>query len=119
MITSALLVPIGVFAVVNTRSDAIAIGAISLIAFAFQSWIVNVLTLPSDCFPRQDVGAVAGIGGMSAGIASILFTLLVGWIVDNFSYTPVYVLVGLMGPLGAALFLLIMKRIERVEVSPA
>jgi MFS transporter, ACS family, hexuronate transporter len=114
MITSALLIPIGVFAVVNTTSDAIAIAAISIIAFAFQSWIVNVLTLPSDCFPRQDVGSVAGIGGMAAGIASILFTLLVGWMVDNFSYTPVYLLVGLMGPLGAALFLLIMKRIERV-----
>jgi ACS family hexuronate transporter-like MFS transporter len=104
MITSALLIPVGVFAVVSTRSDAVAIAAISVIAFAFQSWIVNVLTLPSDCFPRQDVGSVAGIGGMAAGIASILFTLLVGWIGDNFSYTPVYVLVGLMGPLGATLF---------------
>jgi MFS transporter, ACS family, hexuronate transporter len=119
MLASIALVPIGVFAVVTTGSDAIAIAAISLIAFAFQSWIVNVLTLPSDCFPRQDVGSVAGIGGMSAGIASILFTLLVGWIVDNFSYTPVYVLVGLMGPFGALLFILIMKRIERVETSPA
>jgi MFS transporter, ACS family, aldohexuronate transporter len=114
MITSALLVPLGVFAVVTTTSDAIAIAAISVIAFAFQSWIVNVLTLPSDCFPRQDVGSVAGVGGMAAGIASILFTLLVGWIVDNFSYTPVYVLVGLMGPIGATLFMLVMKRIERV-----
>jgi ACS family hexuronate transporter-like MFS transporter len=117
MITSALLIPLGVFAVVSTRSDAVAIAAISIIAFAFQSWIVNVLTLPSDCFSRKDVGSVAGIGGMAAGIASILFTLLVGWIVDNFSYTPVYVLVGLMGPLGAMLFLLIMKRIERVPES--
>jgi ACS family hexuronate transporter-like MFS transporter len=74
-----------------------------------------VLTLPSDCFPRQDVGSVAGIGGMAAGIASICFTLLVGWIVDNFSYRPVYMIVGAMAPLGALLFLLIMRRIERVE----
>jgi ACS family hexuronate transporter-like MFS transporter len=119
MVTSALLVPLGVVAVVTTASDAIAIAAISLIAFAFQSWIVNVLTLPSDCFPKQDVGSVAGIGGMSAGIASMMFTLLVGYLVDNFSYTPVYVIVGIMGPLGAMLFLLIMKRIERVPPRPA
>ena len=119
MFTSALLIPIGVFAVVNTNSDAVAIAAISLIAFAFQSWIVNVLTLPSDCFPRKDVGSVAGIGGMAAGIASIGFTLLVGWIVDNFSYTPVYIIVGIMGPLGALVFLLIMRRIERVDESAA
>ena len=115
MVTSALLIPVGVFAVVNTTSDAVAIGAISLIAFAFQSWIVNVLTIPSDTFPKQDVGSVAGIGGMAAGIASMAFTLLVGWLVDNYSYTPVYVIVGLMGPIGAMLFLLIMRRIERVE----
>jgi MFS transporter, ACS family, hexuronate transporter len=117
MITSALLVPIGVATVVTTRTDAAAIAAISLIAFAFQSWIVNVLTLPSDCFPKQDVGSVAGIGGAAAGIASILFTLLVGYLVDNFSYTPVFVIVGVMGPLGAGLFLLIMRRIERVAGS--
>jgi ACS family hexuronate transporter-like MFS transporter len=119
MITSAFLIPLGVAAVVTTTSDTVAIAAISLIAFAFQSWIVNVLTLPSDCFPKQDVGSVAGIGGMSAGIASMLFTLLVGYLVDNFSYTPVYAIVGIMGPLGAILFLSIMKRIERVPSQPA
>jgi ACS family hexuronate transporter-like MFS transporter len=117
MITSALMIPLGVFLVVNTRSDALAITAISIIAFAFQSWIVNVLTLPSDCFPKQDVGSVAGIGGMAAGIASIFFTMLVGWIVDNFSYTPVYLLVGMMGPIGAAVFLVTMRKIERVPAA--
>ena len=114
MLTSAFLVPVGVAAVVGTRSDAMALAGISLIAFCFQSWIVNVLTIPSDCFPKQDVGSVAGIGGTAAGIASIGFTLLVGWIVDNFSYTPVYLIVGAMGPVGATLFFLIIRRIERV-----
>ena len=114
MMTSAFLVPVGVALVVGTRSDAFALAGISIIAFCFQSWIVNVLTIPSDCFPRQDVGSVAGIGGTAAGIASICFTLLVGWIVDNFSYTPVYLIVGAMGPVGAIAFFTIMRRIERV-----
>jgi MFS transporter, ACS family, hexuronate transporter len=114
MLTSAFLVPVGVALVVGTRSDALALTGISIIAFCFQSWIVNVLTIPSDCFPRQDVGSVAGIGGTAAGIASICFTLLVGWIVDNFSYTPVYLIVGAMGPTGALAFFAIMRRIERV-----
>ena len=52
--------------------------------------------------------------GTAAGIASMLFTLLVGYIVDRFSYTPVFILVGIMGPLAAVLFLTIMRRIERV-----
>lgn len=114
MLTSAFLLPAGVAAVVGSTGDTIALAGISLIAFCYQSWIVNVITIPSDCFPKQDVGSVAGIGGTAAGIASILFTLLVGWIVDNFSYTPVYLLVGAMGPIGAILFFVIIRRIERV-----
>jgi ACS family hexuronate transporter-like MFS transporter len=96
----------------------VVIGSISLVAFAFQSWIVNIHTIPSDTFPAQDVGSVFGIGGTSAGIASMLFTLLVGYIVDRMSYTPVFIMVGIMGPLAAALFLLIMGKIERVSDRP-
>lgn len=114
LIASSLLVPLGVLMVVNAKSDAIAIAGISIIAFGFQSWIVNIHTLPSDCFPKQDVGSVFGIGGTAAGIASMVFTLLVGYIVDRFSYTPVFIIVGLMAPLAAILLLAIMRRIERV-----
>jgi ACS family hexuronate transporter-like MFS transporter len=114
LVVSAILVPVGVAAVVTARTDAVAIAGISLIAFAFQSWIVNIHTIPSDCFPKQDVGSVFGIGGTAAGISSMLFTLLVGYLVDRFSYTPVFILVGLMGPLALLLFLAIMRTIERV-----
>ena len=118
LVISMALVPVGVAGIVGTQSNAVAIAAISLIAFAFQSWIANIHTIPSDCFPKQDVGSVFGIGGTAAGIASMLFTLLVGAVVDRFSYTPVYIMVGVMGPLGATLFLLIMRRIERVTDAP-
>jgi ACS family hexuronate transporter-like MFS transporter len=108
------MIPVGVAMIVLTRADTLAIAGISVIAFSFQSWIANIHTIPSDCFPKQDVGSVFGIGGTAAGISSMLFTLLVGYVVDHFSYTPVYVMVGVMGPLGATLFVLIMRRIERV-----
>ncbi len=112
--TSALLVPLGVLGVVTATSNAMVIASISMIAFAFQSWIVNIHTIPSDTFPKQDVGAVFGIGGTSAGIASMLFTLLVGYVVDRWSYTPVFIMVGVMAPLAGLLFFGIMRRIERV-----
>jgi ACS family hexuronate transporter-like MFS transporter len=114
MFSSAAAIPLAVMAIVGSESNTVIIAAISVIAFAFQSWIVNVHTIPSDCFPKQDVGSAFGIGGTAAGIASMLFTLLVGYIVDRYSYYPVYVMVGLMAPLAAILFLLIMRKIERV-----
>jgi ACS family hexuronate transporter-like MFS transporter len=114
LIVSSLLVPVGVLGVVTASSNTVVIASISVIAFAFQSWIVNVHTIPSDCFPKQDVGSVFGIGGTAAGIASMLFTLLVGYVVDHFSYTPVFIMVGVMAPLAAVLLFSIMTRIERV-----
>lgn len=114
LLPSAALIPLGVGVIVTTDSDAVIIAAISLIAFAFQSWIVNVHTIPSDTFPKQDVGSVFGIGGVAAGVASMLFQPLIGSIADRGSYTPVYVMVGCMAPLAAILFLAIMRRIERV-----
>lgn len=120
MFSSAAAIPLAVMAIVGSESNTVIIAAVSVIAFSFQSWIVNVHTIPSDCFPKQDVGSAFGIGGTAAGIASMLFTLLVGYIVDRYSYYPVYVMVGLMAPLAAILFLLIMRKIERVPaVVPA
>jgi ACS family hexuronate transporter-like MFS transporter len=115
LLPSAALVPIGAAIIVTAASDAVIIGAVSLIAFAFQSWIVNVHTIPSDTFPKQDVGSVFGIGGVAAGVASMLFQPLVGLMADRGSYTPVFVMVGAMAPLAAILFLAIMRRIERVS----
>ena len=55
-----------------------------------------------------------GVGGVAAGVASMLFQPLVGALADRGSYTPVFVIVGCMAPLAAVLFLAIMRRIERV-----
>lgn len=119
MFAHITLAPLGVLLLLSTTSDAAALTAISMIAFGFQGWIVNVLTLPSDCFPRADVGAVAGIGGAAAGTASMGFTLLVGWVVDRYSYQPVFIMVAVMGVVGALGWLSIMRRIERVpEFTP-
>jgi ACS family hexuronate transporter-like MFS transporter len=113
MLVSALLMPIGVISVF-TKSDVIALAAISVAAFSFQSWIINVITLPSDCFSAKYVGSVAGLGGTAAGLGSMLMMLLVGYLVDYFSYTSVFILIGSLGPLGALALFSIVKKIERV-----
>jgi ACS family hexuronate transporter-like MFS transporter len=50
------------------------------------------LTLPSDLFQPEIVGTVTGLSGLAAGLVSTLFTLLVGTLVDHFSYLPAFVL---------------------------
>lgn len=113
MFVGAFLMPAGMVAVF-TESNALAIAGISMTVFAFQLFNINLLTTPSDCFPKRYVGSVAGIGGTAAGVGSMIFTLLVGYLVDTFSYTPVFVAVSLFGPIGAVIILTVMKKIERV-----
>jgi ACS family hexuronate transporter-like MFS transporter len=50
------------------------------------------LTLPSDLFPPEIVATVTGLSGLAAGLAGAGFTILVGVLVDHFSYVPAFVL---------------------------
>jgi ACS family hexuronate transporter-like MFS transporter len=69
--------------------------SLALICFAlfgYASWSTMGLTLPSDLFPAEVVGSVTGLSGLAAGLTGTLFTLLVGFLVDHFSYLPAFVL---------------------------
>lgn len=60
--------------------------------FGYASWSTMGLTLPSDLFPSEVVASVTGLSGLSAGLAGAGFTLLVGTLVDHFSYIPAFML---------------------------
>lgn len=111
---SCLLMPAGIVAAYT--SDAMnALAMISIVLFGFQVWINNVQTLPSDFFPKSAVGSVAGLGGMGAGIGSIIFTYTTGWVVDNFSYTPILVAAGILAPIGTIVLFILAGKIQKVS----
>ncbi len=64
---------------------------ICLALFGYASWSTMGLTLPSDLFPPEVVASVTGLSGLAAGLSGTLFTLLVGTLVDHFSYVPAFV----------------------------
>ncbi len=59
--------------------------------FGYASWSTMGLTFPSDLFPSEIVASVTGLSGFAAGLAGTLFTLLVGLLVDHFSYLPAFI----------------------------
>jgi ACS family hexuronate transporter-like MFS transporter len=117
MLVAAMLMPAGILAV---RADdrMVALALICVVTFAFQVWINNLQTLPSDYFPGKAVASVAGLGGMGAGLSSLLFTLATGWVVDHFSYTPIFTAAGIFGPLGAIVLFTLAGTIRRVPLRP-
>jgi ACS family hexuronate transporter-like MFS transporter len=108
--------PAGIFAAF-TQDAMAALGLIAVVLFGFQVWINNVQTLPSDFFPKNAVGSVAGLGGTGAGIGSMIFTFTTGWVVDHFSYTPILITAGLLAPLGTLVLFALSGRIGRIAIN--
>ena len=117
IIIAAALMPAGIFAA-RTPDPLRALALIAVVLFGFQFWINNVQTLPSDLFPERAVASVAGLGGVGAGIGSMVFVLTTGWIADRFSYTPILTAAGLLAPLGTILLLGLIGQISPVEIRP-
>ena len=92
---------------------------ISVATFAHQSWASSMLTLPADLFSGRAVASVTGIAGSGAGVGGILATFVIGIVVQQGGYAPVFLWAGLMHPLAALIVLaLIRDRTARV-VQPA
>lgn len=112
----ALLMPAGI-AAAYTPDSMTALALIGVVLFGFQVWINNVQTLPSDFYSTKAVGSVSGLGGTGAGIGSMIFIFSTGWVVDNFSYTPVLVTAGLLAPIGTLVLFLLAGNIKKVTIS--
>ena len=85
-VTPVLLVP-------RIESLWTAVLLIGLAAAAHQGWSANVFTLVSDCFPRQAVGSVVGIGGMAGAVGGMMISWIVGQILERTgSYVPIFII---------------------------
>jgi ACS family hexuronate transporter-like MFS transporter len=116
MAFGALLTPAGILAM-HASNPYVALLLMGVVLFGFQVWINNLQTLPSDFFPKSAVASVFGLGGTAAAVASVIYNWGTGRVVDAAGYTPVFVLAGILGPLGLAATLLLAGRITPIRDS--
>ncbi|MEI7422305.1 MAG: MFS transporter [Prolixibacteraceae bacterium] len=115
IVVGTLFLPVGLL-VINAQSNIAMWFFISLTLFGFQFWVNNVQTLPSDIYERKYVGSVAGMGQSGAGFGSMIFVLCTGWVVDHFSYTPILLIAGILGPLATLSLFIIGGKIKRISI---
>jgi len=98
--TTMLLCALAVTPIVTAQfvsSLWLVVGIIGLAAAAHQAWSANLMTLPSDLFPKEAVASVIGIGGMAGAMGGMLMTTYNGYILEVFkSYQPIFVVAGSM-----------------------
>ena len=80
-----------------------AIAATCLVVFGHAFWVANLQALPLDLFRGPEVGTATGFSGMGGAIGGALASLGTGWVVAHFSYTPIFLIAGLMHPLSIVL----------------
>lgn len=113
IILPTLLMVLGIGSIYATSAMQ-ALALISLVLFGFQFWVNNIQTLASDYFSINEVGRVTGMAQTGAGLGAITFTMLIGWLVDHFSYSPVLVIGGILGPVATLSILVLGGRIRRL-----
>ena len=76
------------------------VAIVSVVLFGFQFVISNIQTISSDLFSGKSVGSLAGLGGTVGIFSVIIMNFLVPVITDNYSYTPIFIMIALFVPLG-------------------
>ena len=72
-----------------------AIALFSLAYFGQQCWSTLVMILPTDLFPKNVVGAVAGLVGCAGALGGVVFGQAVGYLLDHgFSWGVVFAVAG-------------------------
>ena len=98
MLIAALLTPASFFASL-AGTPALAIALMSVLMFAHGIWITNFMTLIGDTVESRDVATTVGLTGFCGGVAGMLSNLVIGPVVDHFSFTPIFLASAVVYPL--------------------
>ncbi|WP_130424808.1 MFS transporter [Edaphobacter modestus] len=107
---------VAAFPAAIVSSVALSIALISTATFGYSGALANVLALPRDAFPKNAVASIWGLASMGSGFGGMVFSLVTGWLVDHYSFRPVFMLFGTL-PIIAAILVWTLPRTSRADAS--
>ena len=114
MYAGALLC-LGSFAVSFVPTAAQALAVIGIVMFGHTFLSANMFASVTDMFPDEEVGRATGLHGICGGLSGFLFPLLTGFLVDHFSYAPVFALAAIMPLAGVVALFVISKGLRPAD----
>lgn len=88
-----------------------AVALMSLIMFAHGFWITNYITSIGDIFGSYGTSTVVGLSGTAGAVSALIINPLIGYIVQQYSYTPMWILAGALYPVAFLFFMITIPRI--------
>ena len=113
MLLAALLTPASALAAFAGKPE-LAIALMSLLMLAHGVWIASYITLVGDTVARHEVATAVGLTGTCGGVAGMLSNLIVGPVVDHYSFTPVFLASAVLYPVA---WLILATRSERAAAA--
>ncbi|WP_038913845.1 MFS transporter [Dickeya zeae] len=115
LICACLVLPI--FAATQVENLWAAVALVGLAAAAHQGWSANILTSVSDLFPSAAVGSVVGIGSTFGMIGSVIFSTVIGAVLDaSGNYWALFAISSVAYLLAwAVMYLLLVPKMERAS----
>ncbi|MDR3751614.1 MAG: MFS transporter [Terracidiphilus sp.] len=96
-------------AVPHIASSAVAFLTIGVAVMADNFLSANMFAAVTDLFPDSAIGRATGLTGVASGLSGLLFPLLTGYLVDQVSYAPVFLMVAVMPLIGTVLLFVLAK----------
>lgn len=93
----------------------LAIGLMALLMLAHGFWITNYITAISDVFGRYATSTVVGLSGTAGAISGMVLNPFIGYIIANYSYSPLWIVSGIMYPLAFVILMVFIPKIQPIE----
>ncbi len=114
---AAAMLPASLF--ITDASLNMAIFFFGMAMFGHQLYSTIVQTLVADMFPSKIVGSVSGLMGCGATYGAMLFSLVIGFIIEEYGYSPAFIISGILHPLSFIFVFIIIKKVEVVKMKPS
>ncbi len=113
-IFSFLMVPAAFAGGISSAAACIAL--IATATFGYCGALANLLAVPGDVFPKGAVASIWGFASMGSGIGGMVFALVTGWLVDRYSFRPVFVIFGLIPLIAAWTVWTLPRKVETAQL---
>ena len=111
---AAAMLPASLLITGASLNMAIVFFSIAMCGHQLYSTIVQTLVV--DMFPSKVVGSVSGLMGCAATYGAMLFSLVIGFVIQKYGYAPAFFTAGILHPLSYILLFIIIKKIEPVHI---
>lgn len=98
--------------ITSVSTPEMAVALMALFMFAHGFWITNYITSIADIFGNRGTATVVGLSGTAGTLSSLLINPMIGLIVEDYSYSPLWIVSGFLYPLAFVLFMIFIPKIK-------